>query len=46
MVECEACDEIVVGPAVKVEVGTISEDGEFDVQETEWYHPHHVKVDW
>lgn len=47
MHECNACKKpIVAQPIVVVQDGTLSADGELEIQNTEFYHPSHVTIDW
>lgn len=45
METCEACGKPIVGPIIKVVSGNMSEDGEFEAQNTETWHPGCVEVD-
>jgi hypothetical protein len=43
---CTACGKDIIGPICKVIDGEVSEDGEFEAQNTETYHPTCITVDW
>lgn len=39
METCDACKKPIIGPITKIIDGELSEDGEFEAQNTETYHP-------